>query len=1500
MSTTVAPAAASGFIRTYPLTPMQQGLLFHSEYSDESGTYAEQLVYEMSGEVRPDALGEALADVVHRHDALRTVFFHENVARLTQVVRAALDVPLGVRDLTEVADPAERAATADRLAEAERLRPFPLSRGPLLRVLLLRLGEQRWRLVWTFHHIVMDGWCLGLLIRDLFACYTARVDGREPDLPPAPQYHEFVDWLGRRPDEGLDFWSEYLAGAEEAATLPFAAPVSDAEPASGYRQEELTLRLTPAERSGLDAIARSHGTTLNAVVQAAWAVLLSWYGDRSDVVFGTVNSGRPADLPGAEEIVGLFINTLPVRLRVEDVMPFGELARRAGAGTAAILQHAHTPLHRINTEVCGGRAAFDHIMAFENYPLPRGGATGSPFVVEAVTNHGHTNYDFNLAVTPTDGLDILFRYNAARYGTGHMRATLRQFEMILRRVATEPGCTVADLKRLPADVEDAVLAQSHGPQVTREHSDLLAAWAARVAAAPDAPALSDSAERLSYAAVDAAAGAVSAALGARGVRTGDVVALAVGKSAAHFVAALGVLKSGAVFLPVDLTYPEDRIRYLVTDSGARLVVVADEAVAEGFRRLGVDVALIGDLRATPAGQVAEGAEPWRPHPDHPAYLIYTSGSTGRPKGTLVPHRGLPNLAAYFADGWGLGPGDRVLQFSSLSFDASICESAMALLNGAELVVADDATLRDLDAFHRLLEERAITALILPPAYLDHVDPARFGGVRLLLSAGSEANPRTIDRFLTGDRVVLNAYGPTEMTVCTSAHQCRSGEATLPIGRALPNTVGLVLDRHGHLLPPGVPGELCLTGVGTALGYLGRPELTAERFVPSRWTADPTLYRSGDLVRFDDDGELVFLGRIDNQVKIRGFRIELGEIEAVLRSVPGVEDACVVALAGGQSLHGFYVGDAEPRPALLSALPAYMVPERLTRLDSLPLTPNLKVDRRRLTALAEAGPEPASAGNHVEPRDEREAALVSAFASVLDARRFGIDDDFFERGGDSIRAIQAAALLQKSGWKMDVGALMAHRRVRDLAPTLEPYSRPVPQASLAGPVDLPPMAHWLLDKGAPARFNQAMLLVSPEPLDAAALGAALTAVVRHHDVLRLTVPVPASGQGLIVSADAVEIEVPLLVQPDGSGEDWLDAACEDAHAGFDLAGGPLVRARVLRTPAGDLLLLVLHHLVCDGVTWRILLDDLEPAYEEARSGRLSRPADKSVSQHDWLAARRADLRALAAREGAYWLQMASGPVDPFPGEGVPSTYGATRTATVEYPAEATRRLLRGAMATFGAHPDEALLAGLLLACRRRHALGSFRVTLEGHGRDDSLVRTCGWFTAAHPLRVELPSADPATALVAVKDMVRRVPDHGIGYGLLRYPGPGADVPPLDIAPAPALAFNYLGNLGGVGGSLRPAERHSGNPVAGDVPRDAVLEVNAFVLAGSLRIALTVGAEQWPAADLAGLAAAYRAVLDELSDACAARDERVFTPTDFVMSNLTQDDLTDLSGDLADLD
>ncbi|MEV8533411.1 amino acid adenylation domain-containing protein [Streptomyces sp. NPDC051211] len=1418
-----------------PATPLQEGFFFHAAMDrDGADGYAVQDTVELGGDVDPEALRAAVQRLLDRHPLLRAAFRQHPDGPVVQVIGADVALPWRFTDLTGQ-DPARQQAAVEEIAAAERDRGFDLGAPPLMRAALVRLDGQRSLLVLTMHHIIVDGWSVSLVMREL-------LDGYRPGAPaeataPDPAYRAYTGWLaGRDRELARAAWRDALAGLDAPAGLPVRA----AEQA-GAATGRITLELSAEHTEALTARTRRLGLTLGTVVQGAFGLVLGDVVGAQDLVLGTTVSGRQAPVEHIESLVGLLINTVPARLSWRPEQPLAEVLARFQDGQADLLDHQHLGLAEIQRAV-GRSDLFDALVVVEN--LPEAGDAADPQGLIRILGseiRDSVHYPLALTVLPGETLRLQLDHDPARLDAPAATRFAGRLRSLLEQVTADPELPVGRLAAQSPDDLRSTLAALAGAEREVPAGTVHGAFEEQVRRTPDAVALIHEGGRTSYAELDARAQALAHRLAAGGVTAESVVAVAVPRSADTLVALLGVLKAGAAYLPVDVDYPADRVRHMLTDSGARTVVATEDSLAKLPALDGVTPVLLdgaGAAAGAAAATAPGAAAPAPVDPDGAAYVMYTSGSTGLPKGVVVPHQAVVGQLAWTAREFGFGPGERVLHQYSTSFDPSVQEIFVPLLTGGTVVVAKPDGHRDPAYLAELIRTEQVTNVDLVPSLYTALLAEEVDGVPWWASlrrafSGGEALPVPLARrWQERTGVPLhNVYGPTEAVIQVTSWEAgtESAEAaTVPIGRPVWNTRLHVLDRYLRPVAPGEPGELYLAGAQLARGYHGRTALTAERFVADPFgTPGARMYRTGDMVQFSADGVLTYLGRTDHQVKIRGNRVELGEIEARLRDEPAVTDAVVVARddeRGVKQLVAYLVPaqgrsadtlDTEAvRAGLTAKLPAPMVPSHFVALDALPLTPGGKTDLKALPAPAVRRKPGRSS------REGREQQLCAIFAEVLGLDAVDADEDFFMLGGDSILSMSVASRARKAGLQVSPREVFEHRTPAALAAATggaaDTPAAPAADTDGVGDITLLPIVHQLREDGGPiGRFNLSMLLQAPAAADTAALTRILQAVLDHHDGLRMSLTrmdlgpaIPALWSAVTTPAGSVDAAA-LLHRVDATG---LDEAAlralitreSDAAAGrLDPDTGAMLQAVWFDAGTGvpGRLLLVVHHLVIDGVSWRVLLGDLAAAWAAVAQGQ--RPELEPVPSSLRRFAREIAEQATSPQRQAelpYWAKTLAPGAELVPGAGRTGTAGSAQDHTVTLSTEETRALLTAVPATAGADVTEVLLAALRLAVSRRHgdrgagAGVDLLVDLERHGRDGTgldLSRTVGWFTGLHPVR--LPAADTALdTLKLVKEAVRSAPDSGAGYGMLRYLNPQLAPVFAQLSTAQVL-FNYFGRL-----------------------------------------------------------------------------------------------------------
>ena len=1269
----------------YPLTPMQQGMLFHSLYAPNSEVYIDQASCRVQGDFNVEAFRQAWQRVIDRHSVLRTAFVHQGLNESLQVVRQQATLPWEEQDWRGVSDE-EQTIQLESFLRADRQRGFELTQAPLMRMTLLRLGESDWQFVWSFHHILLDGWCTSLLLQEVFHFYEGYQKGDVVELPQPRSYRDYIGWLQQQDLSAAEsYWRKRLQGFKRPAGLELEPP-SGERPEGGYGKSERYL--TETSTKALEALAREQQVTLNTVVQGAWAVLLSRYSGEQDVVYGVTVSGRPAELAGVEQMVGLFINTLPLRVEIESGAELGLWLQRLQAEQAEMRQYEYSPLVEVQgwSEVERGVGLFETLLAFENYPVAPVITNGNETAVGSLSVAGaqsieRTNYPLTVMVGPGERLILKALYQEQRYDAGTIERVLGHLEQVLESMAAGAQQQVGELRMLGAEEERQVVVEWNDTE--REYAreacihELFAEQAAR---RPEAVAVIAEGEEVSYAELNQRANQVARRLLELGVGPEVVVGICIERSVAMVAGLLGILKAGGAYLPLDAEYPRERLEYMIADAGVKVVLTQSELRERLPEAADVQcVEIDSEWFETEAG--FSNPEN-RASAETLAYVIYTSGSTGQPKGVAVPHRGVVRLVQQ-SNYVTLDEEEVVLQMAPVSFDASTLEIWGALLNGARLVVmaAGQPSLAEIAATmaRHSVSTMWLTAGLFQVMATEQLESLR--EVKQLLAGGDVLGVRAVQAVLeTGagageagaERVLINGYGPTENTTFSCCHVMRAGEVvageSVPIGKAITNTRVYVLDEQMKPVPVGVRGELYLGGDGLARGYVGRAELTAERFVPDvvSGRVGERLYRTGDVVRWNAAGELVFIGRADQQVKVRGYRVELGEVEEALAGYEGISESVVIVRVEGESekrLVGYVVtaGGAELevnelRAYLETKLPEYMIPSVFVELTELPLTANGKVDRK---ALGAADLELEGKREYEAPRTAVEELLAGIWAEVLGVERIGIHDNFFELGGHSLLATQVISRVRETFiLELPLRSLFEAPQLSSFAEAVEQGMREEQQ------VEAPPMVPvsrervlplsfaqqrlWFLDQLEPmsTAYNVPAVVRLHGPFNPEVFTKAVEEVMRRHESLR-TRFVTERGRARQEISAATELEVPIIDLRSYERVDQEDEvrrlATVEVRKPFDLTVGPLVRLTVLQLSENEhVLMLTMHHIVSDGWSMGVLMRELTVLYDAFSRRELSplpelpiQYADYAVWQREWLQGEVLD------QQMRYWREQLQG-------------------------------------------------------------------------------------------------------------------------------------------------------------------------------------------------------------------------------------------------------------------
>ncbi len=1521
-----------------PLSFAQQRLWFLDQMEPDNPSYNIPIAWHFTGRLNVATLLESLNEIVRRHESLRTTFACVE-GKPSQVIAPVLNLALPVVNLQEL--PETKRNVAQQLATAEAKRPFNLAQGPLLRVTLLQLSEEEHVFLLTIHHIIADGWSRGVLLRELAVLYKAFSTGK-PSLPELPiQYVDFAIWQrqwlqGKELEIQLSYWKQQLDN------LPILElPTDRPRPAvQNFRGATQTFILPTDLVEALKALSRQEGVTLFMTLLAAFKILLHGYTSQDDIVVGSPIANR--NWAETEGLIGFFVNTLVLRTNLSGNPTFRELLKRVREVTSGAYKHQDLPFAKLVEKLQPERNLCHNPLfqvmfqlqneayQFQNSLMPAlelPGLTLSQVWVDTES----TKFDLSWhLVERAEGLLGVVEYSTELFIGDTITRMLGHFQVLLEGIVANPQANLSELPVLTETERYQVLVKWNN---TLDDSTIVQCihklFEVQAELSPDAIAVVFQDEHLTYRELNRKANQLAHHLQTLSVGPEVLVGICVERSLLMVVGLLGILKAGGAYVPLDPAYPKQRLATMIADAQVS-VLLTQEKLVTGLPDGAHVVCLDKDWRGI---SQEDGNNPLSAVTgENLAYVIYTSGSTGKPKGTMLPHKGLVNYLLWCTKAYAVADGCGAPVQSSIGFDATITSLYSPLLGGQKVVLLPEK--QEIEALSAALTCKNNFSLVkLTPAHLQmlsQVLPTKEDGcqTKALIIGGEALSGKSLSFWHTYDpnTKLINEYGPTETVVGCCVYevpaQNTSLSSTVPIGRPIANTQLYILNKYLQPVAIGVRGELHIGGAGLAWGYLNCPELTAEKFIPNPFSdAGTRLYKTGDLARYLPDGNIEYLGRLDNQVKIRGFRIELGEIEAVLAQHPEVQASVVIAREdnpGDKRLVAYVVlSSAHPsisssqlRRFLQEKLPDYMVPAAFVMLSALPLTPNGKVDRKAL-------PAPDSSQRYLEvgfvsPRTPNEKVLAAIWAEVLGKKQVGIQDNFFELGGDSILSIQIIARANQVGLQLTPRQLFQHQTIAELATVAGTSPVQTEQGLVTGSVALTPIQHWFFEQNIPEpdQYNQSVLL-EVAALKPHLLKRVVQQLLVHHDALRLRFVRNESTWQQVNTAPDEKVPftvVDLSEFSDGEQQPVIEAAAANLQASLNLSEGPIMQAVLFhldRDKSGRLLLII-HHLAVDGVSWRILLEDLSVAYQQLDRGEAIQLPPKTTSFKDW--ANRLSFfgqsQALAA-ELDYWLAESRSSVAPLPVD-YPSgkennTVASAAQVLVSLNVEQTRALLEELPHTYHTQINDVLLTALVQSFAQWTGSSSLLVNLEGHGREElfevDLSRTVGWFTTIFPVLLELSEiSHPGEALKSVKEQLRRIPNRGIGYGILRYLSQDTAIPLKLQVPQAEVIFNYLGQLDRVmsGSSeyfnttlLGLAKKSNGlHSLSG---RRHLLEVNGFIAEGRLQLNWTYSKNVHQRSTVERLAQNFIEALKTLITHCQSPEAGGYTPSDFSAARLNQKQL-----------
>ncbi|MDM5296915.1 amino acid adenylation domain-containing protein [Bacillus pumilus] len=1474
----------------YPVTSAQKRLFVLQKMSNAEKSYHMPAVLKLEGKFDEKRFADAVEQLVHRHEAFRTSF---NFVQDEPVQRIKEDVALNIekidgngRDIQQIM--------------SDFIRPFDLEIAPLLRIGLVSVSVDVHYLLIDMHHIISDGASVSVLIDELSALY--RGDKLE-ELP--VQYKDYAVWSKSeeflvQKDAEEAFWLAQLHGELPVIALPEDLPRPKVQTFEGDR---LAFTIEGQLKEQLDELVRSLNSTTYTVLLAGYSTLLSKLSRQEDIIIGSPIVGRTR--PDIQSVIGMFVNTLALRTKPAGHQTFSQFVSSVHHLVLQANEHQLYPFEELVDHVQTVRDTsrhpiFDVVFSMENADI-RDLTMDGIHIVPQPFEEKTAKFDLTLTgKESSDQIELVFDFNSSIFSQSSIVKWKEYFLYLIEQMVSAPDQPLHHMQLLTHQQQQELIAEWTGPDLDVPTDQTVHALIENQARkAPHQKAVTFLRTSWTYEELNNRANTVAATLISLGTKPGDRVGILTRPSIEMSAAVLGTLKAGAAFVPIDADYPAQRIAYMLEDCGAEVLLTGRELTAPPT--------FTGHV--LPIEEAAEGqAESVHVHvkPHDLAYMIYTSGTTGQPKGVMVEHQSLVNLSFWHNDAFQVTHADRTAKYAGFGFDASIWEMFPAWMAGAELHIIDEAIRLDMMKLNTYFNEKGITIAFLPTQLCEQFMSMENHSLRYLLTGGDKLKQVKPVRYQ-----LVNNYGPTENTVVATSGIIDPHQGTLPIGTAIANTRFYIMSSLYDLSPPGVPGELVIAGKGLARGYWNLPDETDNRFVQDPFHPDERMYRTGDLVKWTEDGELIYLGRKDHQVNIRGFRIERSEIEAQLLALDSVKEAVVTTVqqASGQDALVAYVITNEETAALQESLkrtlPEYMVPSWIIHLDQLPMTANGKVDLKALPAPDVEANQTA----YEAPRDDVEALLCEIWSDVLGVSQVGIHDHFFFLGGDSIKGIQMASRLTQKGWKLDMKLLFQYPTIAEIRPYMEEADlMTADQSPVEGEVILTPIQRWFFERkfNNQHHWNQSVMLHAPNGLDEMIVKQVIEQLMMHHDALRMIYTMDDGRiiqrhrglQEKDVTVDVIDVQGELSQQIK-----QVEDLANQVQVSITLSEGPLVKPAIFRTGQGDHLLLVVHHLVIDGVSWRIFLEDFMALYEQAKRGEAFSLPDKTHSFQAY--AQQLTSYAMSDEllaESTYWKNMLAQSVKPIQKDHVTTDQRMLHAQTLQFALseEETRSLLTDVHEAYHTDINDILLTALGLSMKEWTGENKQLIHLEGHGREEILPslnvsRTIGWFTSMYPVLLDMSHADDLSYQIKyLKEELRHIPNKGIGYGILKYLTPDKMKEDIAFDVTPEISFNYLGQFDEQigGGGLNRSSWNAGQSLSPESEKPHALDIVGLVEQGMLRMTISYHGLEFEESTMEQFKDLLEKNVKSLISHCMSQDETQITPSDVGDDDLTMDELEKL--------
>ena len=1479
---------------SYPVSSAQRRIYAIQMMDKESTMYNMPLTLELTGKVDRGKIERAIEKLILKHEALRTSF-HLDDEEIVQKIDDKVKIEL---DYAKV----EEKEEIDKII-AGWIKPFNLEKSPLLRTGIIE-HKDRYILMLDMHHIISDGTTMGILAEDFVKAYEGTALGINP-----VQYKEYAMWENQQKENGVwdkqrEYWKKEYEGEIPVLELPMDGARGSREDNSG---DTISFEIEESITKDLKEKMSDIGGTLYMGLMSAISILMSKYSGQQDIVIGTVVAGRRH--PQMEKVAGMFVNTLAIRTYPEGEKTIEEYLRETKQKLLGVYENQEYPYEELVEEVGVKRdlsrnPLFDVMIALQNTELKEMKLSEieiRPWEIESKTAK------FDITLTATEAEDrLLFQINYKNklFKREAVEGMIRHYIKVVEEICINKEGLIKDIELIHEEEKRHLVFELNETNINYSRDKTIhELFEKQVESTPNNISVVYKDEELRYREVNERANQLARVLREKGVKPDTIVGIMVEPTIEMVVGILAILKSGGAYLPIDPNYPKDRIEYMLRDSESSTLLTQSrfiDMIEIKGPILDIENKELYEGNSNNLGIINKSTDL--------AYVIYTSGSTGKSKGVMVEHKSLVNLCTWHKQYYSVTSSDKASKYAGFSFDASVWEMFPYLTIGASLYIVDNDIKLDVSKLNNFFEDNNITIGFLPTQMYERFKEVKNKSLRILLTGGDK-----LKDYKKCNYQVYNNYGPTENTVVSTSYSIKEYSDNIPIGKPISNTQIYIVDKENNLQPIGVPGELCISGEGLARGYLNRPELTAERFVESPFVKGKRMYKTGDLARWLPDGNIEFLGRIDHQVKIRGYRIELGEIENTLLKHESIRESVVIAREDqneNKYLCGYIVADekihvSELRNYLKKDLPEYMMPSYLLQLDEIPITPNGKIDRKAL-------PEPEgninSSVEYEAPTNEIEKALVNIWKEVLSTKKeIGINDSFFEIGGDSIKAMQIAARLQKYSLKLEIQKIFEYPTIKLLSHYVKDISNNGEQGIVEGHIKLTPIQKWFFKEKITDmhHWNQSVMLYRENGFKVEIVEAAFKELVKHHDTLRMVYAVNEKGVSQInrgVEVKLIDIEIHEIKE---EHEEFIAKTSEKIQSSIELSTGPLVKLGLFRTKKGDYLLIAIHHLVIDGVSWRIIFEDFTSTYKQIQQGQEVELPLKTTSFKKWAEALSKYSKSKELlKEIGYWRSIENEDILSLPkdNEVKENRIKGSENVSFELSKEETQNLLEKVNRAYNTEINDILLSALGLTIKEWTGSNKILINLEGHGREEiienvDITRTVGWFTAQYPLVLDMKEAKELSSVAKnTKETLRRIPNKGIGYGILKYITPQEYREGINFNLTPEISFNYLGQFDtDVDNDLFEVKNTvMGNAMSIEGERQYVLNIVGAIAGGLMNITIDYNKHEYTNGTISMLMEKFKSNLQRIIEHCASREKMERTPSDFTSSDLNNATLETVFG------